>query len=81
LLASSKNIILPAEKLGKHKTAWQMATIIYFLVLLTVSEWQGSPPSEAAWAFSQWLVGITVILTVYSGLAYLYKNRALISAA
>ena len=81
LLASSKNIILPAEKLGKHKTAWQMATIIYFLALLTVSEWQGSPPSEAAWTFSQWLVGITVILTVYSGLAYLYKNRAVISAA
>ena len=33
LLASSKNIILPAEKLGKHKTAWQMITIIYYLGL------------------------------------------------
>jgi len=81
LLASSKNIILPAEKLGKHKTAWQMATIIYFLLLLAIPEWNGRPLSPAVWNFGQWLVGITVILTVYSGLAYLYKNRALISAA
>ncbi len=28
LLASSKGVILPAEKLGKHKTAWQMITIV-----------------------------------------------------
>ncbi|MEI6339312.1 MAG: CDP-diacylglycerol--glycerol-3-phosphate 3-phosphatidyltransferase [Verrucomicrobiota bacterium] len=81
LLASSKNIILPAEKLGKHKTAWQMATIIYFLLLLAIPEWNERPLSPAVWNFGQWLVGITVILTVYSGLAYLYKNRALISAA
>jgi CDP-diacylglycerol--glycerol-3-phosphate 3-phosphatidyltransferase len=82
LLASSKNIILPAEKLGKHKTAWQMATIIYFLLLLALREWT-KPVSilETAWGGGQWLVGITVVLTVYSGLAYLYKNRALISAA
>ena len=82
LLASSKNIILPAEKLGKHKTAWQMATIIYFLLLLALSEWIGKGPGwETACNAGQWLVGITVILTVYSGLAYLYKNRTLISAA
>jgi CDP-diacylglycerol--glycerol-3-phosphate 3-phosphatidyltransferase len=82
LLASSKNIILPAEKLGKHKTAWQMATIIYFLLLLALREWT-KPVSilETAWGGGQWLVGITVVLTVYFGLAYLYKNRALISAA
>ena len=82
LLASSKNIILPAEKLGKHKTTWQMTTIIYFLLLLALREWTGGHTSlEAAWSAGRWLVGITVLLTVYSGLAYLYKNRALISAA
>ncbi len=81
LLASSKNIILPAEKLGKHKTAWQMATIIYFLLLLALSEWTKQASVLAtAWTYGQWLVGITVFLTVYSGMAYLYKNRALISA-
>ena len=36
LLASSKGVILPAEKLGKHKTAWQMITIVFFLALLSL---------------------------------------------
>jgi hypothetical protein len=25
-----------------------------------------------------WLIGITVVLTIYSGLAYLWKNRNLL---
>src|SRR6478736_7586805 len=33
LLASSKGVILPAERIGKHKTIWQMVAIIYFLLL------------------------------------------------
>lgn len=78
-LASSKGIVLPAEKLGKHKTAWQMVTIIYFLLLLAIREWGTIPGLREAWAFGAYgLVSITVILTVYSGLAYLAKNRDLI---
>jgi len=81
-LAASKGIVLPAEKLGKHKTTWQMITIIYFLFLLAVLEF-----SRPAWIAIAWqagayiLVPITVLLSVYSGLAYLYKNRRLIDAA
>jgi CDP-diacylglycerol---glycerol-3-phosphate 3-phosphatidyltransferase len=78
-LASSKGIIVPADKLGKHKTAWQMITIIYFLILLSVNEWSPGPWLAPAWGFGTYgLVAITVILTVYSGAAYLAKNRALI---
>src|SRR6187402_651113 len=40
LLASSKGVVLPAEKLGKHKTAWQMVTVIYFLLLLALWEFE-----------------------------------------
>lgn len=81
LLASSKGTILPAEKLGKHKTAWQMITIVFFLSLLALGEWLNNPPPFFA---SIWLWGgtalvlITVVLTVYSGLAYLWKNRTLL---
>jgi len=81
LLASSKNVILPAEKLGKHKTAWQMITISYYFLLLSASEWAAAgnlawtPPwQEIGWG----LTAITVLLTVYSGLAYLAKNRRLL---
>lgn len=78
-LAASKGIVVPADKLGKHKTAWQMITIIYFLLLLAIGEW-----TSGAWAApardlgTYGLVSLTVLLTVYSGAAYLAKNRSLI---
>lgn len=82
LLASSKGIVLPAERLGKHKTGWQMATILFFLLLLAVKDWPGlmSGPSLSfsSGVLAPLLIGITVILTVYSGIAYLWKNRTLI---
>ena len=78
-LASSKGIVLPAERIGKHKTAWQMITIIYFLALLSLSEMTDAPWLRVLWNAGQdFLVPLTVILTVYSGLAYLTKNIKLI---
>src|SRR3954470_22988198 len=38
LLASTKGQVLPAEQLGKHKTSWQIITVIFFLALLSVAE-------------------------------------------
>ena len=77
-LALSKNIVLPAEKIGKHKTAWQMATIIFFLLLLAL----GGPTSagwiEQIWVFGgNFLVTVTIVLTAYSGLAYGVRHRDL----
>lgn len=84
LLASSKNVILPAEKLGKHKTAWQMATIIYYLCLLSAAEWSTplSLKEPNIWlTLGVVLTTIATILTVYSGLAYFWKNRHLIQSS
>ena len=81
-LAASKSLILPAEKLGKHKTTWQMITILYFLLLLSIRGFV-----DAAWLSTAWMAGthllvpVTVALSVYSGLAYLFKNRRLIDAS
>ncbi len=82
LLASSKGIVLPAEKLGKHKTAWQMVTILYFLGLLA---WQAPAARELAlspvWTWTgHGLITITVALTIFSGLAYFWKNRHLLAS-
>jgi CDP-diacylglycerol---glycerol-3-phosphate 3-phosphatidyltransferase len=82
LLASSKGIILPAEKLGKHKTAWQMAAIIFFLVQLSVGEFFPDSPStfSTIWSYGgSGFVTITVALTIFSGLAYFWKNRSLLT--
>lgn len=81
-LANQKGVVLPAEKLGKHKTAWQMITIVYFLVLLAWTDWVQPRPEWFGWAWQTLgglLTSITVLLTIYSGLAYFWKNRQLIS--
>jgi CDP-diacylglycerol---glycerol-3-phosphate 3-phosphatidyltransferase len=86
LLAASKGRVLSAEKLGKHKTAWQIITAIFFLLMLSVGEFESlQSASRAAAVYSglwHWggasLLVVTVALTLVSGAGYLWKNRALI---
>jgi CDP-diacylglycerol---glycerol-3-phosphate 3-phosphatidyltransferase len=83
LLASSEGAILPAEKLGKHKTSWQITTVIFFLALLCAREIRPGAMEETWWQ-NAWRYGgdallwITVGLTIYSGLGYLWRHRRLI---
>src|SRR4030088_2627223 len=84
LMASAKGRILPAERLGKQKTSWQIITIIFFLALLSMAELQYVNERSTWWrrAWSQAgpvLVWITVALTIYSALAFTWRNRALIA--
>lgn len=80
-LALTRGVVLAADSLGKHKTAWQIITIIFFLSLLAAGDCFGD---EARWLkflwvnVGPWLIGITIVLTIYSGLAYLWKNRSLL---
>lgn len=84
LIASAKGKVLPAERLGKHKTSWQIVTVIFFLALLSLRELRYADGS-AAWWMRSWndggsaLVALMVALTLYSGLAYAWRNREVIS--
>ena len=82
LLAVSQGQILAADRIGKHKTSWQIATVIYFLALLTLQEWQafhGGGPGSPWWSYGGWTVsGVAVGLTLYSGLDYVWKHRAML---
>ena len=87
LLAASKGVVLPAEKLGKHKTAWQMVTVIYFLLLLSLAELERAglffigTPWMVAWKYGgPILIAVALVLTLYSGLGYLWRHRRLIAA-
>jgi CDP-diacylglycerol--glycerol-3-phosphate 3-phosphatidyltransferase len=84
LMASAKGRILPAESLGKQKTSWQMITITFFLVLLSIVELRYANETSIWWvrAWSEAgpvLVWVTVALTVYSGLGFTWRNRELIA--
>lgn len=82
LLALSKGRLLAAESMGKHKTTWQIVTIIFFLLLLSIREpREGAMPLwyQATWTYAgSTLLCVTVTLTLLSGIGYLWKNRSVI---
>ena len=80
LLAASKNIVLAAERYGKHKTISQIVAIIALLVTDACQEWPEVLKNLfVSWApmFTLIMLWITVILTAMSGMIYLWRNRAL----
>jgi CDP-diacylglycerol--glycerol-3-phosphate 3-phosphatidyltransferase len=88
LLAAGRGVTLQAERLGKHKAAWQILTASYFLLLLAMMEWEraGWVSLHApawwwpAWRYGGWtLAAVTLVLTLYSGLGYAWKHRDLIA--
>ena len=88
LLAASHGAVLAAEKLGKHKTVWQMVAAFYFL------GWHASIEPLGQWlaplyatslfipqVFGRIAIGMMVLLTVVSGFSYFWKNRSLFAEA
>ncbi len=84
MLAASKNVVIAAERYGKHKTISQIICIIAVLVLASYREW--GQVGEAVFGFSvagrPWIVAFTeatkwatVVLTGLSGWLYLWRNR------
>lgn len=79
LLASEKGIVIAADRLGKHKTGWQFATILVYLFLLSAK--QNSLPSEGGivwgWQYlGPGMIAMTLMLTIASGANCLWKNRS-----
>ena len=78
LLAASKNIVLAAERYGKHKTISQIVALIALLVVDACPEW---PTAAQAWlmpwapGFTAVMLWLTVGLTAMSGIIYLWRNR------
>ena len=80
LLAMSKNVVLAAERFGKHKTISQIVTIIALLVVDALNEWPVPLQNMfQGWApiFTKISLWLTVVLTASSGLIYLWRNRRL----
>lgn len=80
LLAASRNVVLAAERYGKHKTISQIVAIIALLLMDAYGEWWVwlqdllSPWVPFVASLALW---VTVILTTTSGALYLWRNREL----
>jgi phosphatidylglycerophosphate synthase len=88
LLAASKNVVLAAERYGKHKTISQIVAIIAIFIwqIIQADEWAQPGQMIFSWQLfnhpwvywvaevSKWLA---VALTFVSGWLYLWKNREL----
>ncbi|HEY2082105.1 MAG TPA: CDP-diacylglycerol--glycerol-3-phosphate 3-phosphatidyltransferase [Verrucomicrobiae bacterium] len=89
LLAASKNVVLAAERYGKHKTISQIVAVIAIFIdqIMQKNQWGSIGQAIFGWhlfdehSWSWWVAEIfkwlSVALTFISGWVYLWKNRAL----
>jgi CDP-diacylglycerol--glycerol-3-phosphate 3-phosphatidyltransferase len=81
VLAAAKGVILPAERIGKHKTISQMVGALVGLVLYAMIQmgWWESIALRLVDLLLKPLFYFALVITVYSGLAYFMKNIKLVS--
>lgn len=77
LLMSEKSAAQGARSSGKHKTALQFATIVGVLIFLTIKETAYWNPNwtPTALRFIYWSMLLIVVVTLWSGVRYVVKNR------
>ena len=85
LFALNKGKVLSATRAGKHKTLSQMLVIFLILVFIVLKEvmltyFTWNPSWESFFRQGIYaLMLLTVGLTLYSGLSYLWENRKIIA--
>ncbi len=83
LVAAEKGRVIAADKLGKHKTAWQLAVILGTLLFLGIETHLVSAgamrASEMMFVVSRvciWaMLTVALFLTIESGWKYLFNNK------
>ena len=88
--AVSRGQVLAAEMAGKCKTVLQMTSVVIMILFLIWQKWNLVAPWDEVSRVtieSIWVVGInllmmlTVMMTLYSGLIYLWNNRKVFSTS
>ncbi len=73
LIALGDNKVIAASMWGKAKTVSQLVTIIAIMIDIVF------PLSIGSFHLTFWLVLVAVILTIYSGIDYIMKNKNLLT--
>lgn len=76
---SSSGNVIAAASLGKLKTIVQLVSLIAILLALAVNQVVALPSFINISLISNWLMWISAIITVISGIQYLVVNRRLIN--
>lgn len=82
-IAASKQKILAAEKVGKHKTISQIVAVLVSLAYLSLGEFgaQNNGIAHFLRDAQPWLYWFALIITVVSGGVYFVKNAGVVSAS
>lgn len=84
MVAASKNAVIAADKLGKIKTFSQDFAILFMLVGRAFSDYSVTAPTTIDFFAVLYLIGFglmlfSTLMTVISGVNYLYKNRKVLA--
>ncbi len=81
LVAAGKGVVIAADRWGKYKTVSQMVWIVYLLLFRWAAQRGIMPLSGAGGIIEVVLMGVTVLLTVLSGVNYVLRNREIFSGS
>ena len=76
-IAATSGIVMAADMLGKYKTTFQDVSLV---VLMVAVDLKGDAQLIVAW-IGLALFAIATILTVWSGISYVVKNKAVLKTA
>ncbi len=77
-IAAAKGLVLPADKMGKYKTAITFSAI--FFLMLTPCHHGNVLLSKVFWWIGIIEFSFATVLTIASGLHYIIKNRAVLKS-
>lgn len=89
LMAAGSGTVIAANTFGKTKTVFQYIAIIYTMVAMELASWQWGLLANIALpdalftvplVLSDILIWVATILTVASGIQYVWRNRAFFSS-
>jgi len=77
-LAAAQGRIMAADRGGKWKMAVQSVCVLAILLLLSIGSWTPGLLPDFLWSVPQPLIILSMLVSVVSGLHYLYTCRAML---
>ena len=79
-VAASEGVVIAADLSGKLKTVFQMVAVCVILLAGAIGQFQWAFPFQSFLSgLGMILIWIAVLLTIYSGIEYLWKGRKLLN--